>query len=123
MKTICASDENLDFEAWARLLICRKVPDGYHHLINSEVVHDGAAILQSGDAFEVRIRERPEQEQILVTPFPTVVRPPNYSKVIGAIEPLRLLLKAVNTYIASMMARRRIRPKRERSGDHPSSGT
>jgi hypothetical protein len=76
MKIVRASGENLDFETWARLLICRKVPDGYHHLINSEVVHDGAAILQSGDAFEVRIRERPEHEQILVTPFPMEVNHP-----------------------------------------------
>ncbi len=74
MKTLGTGDENLDFESWARLLISRKVPDRYYHLISPEVVHDGAAILQSGDAFEVRVPERAEQEQILVTPFP--IRPP-----------------------------------------------
>ena len=68
-----AKNENLDFEDWARLLICRKVPDTYHHLINSEVVHNGAAILEHGDAFEVRIADRAAHEEILVTPFPAAV--------------------------------------------------
>lgn len=68
-----AKDEHLDFEAWARLLICRKVPDSYHHLINPEVVHNGAAILEHGDAFEVRIADRAPHEEILVTPFPAEI--------------------------------------------------
>jgi hypothetical protein len=76
MKAVRASDENFDFEEWARLLICRKVPDGYHYLINSEVVHDGAAILQRGDSFEVHIRQQPAHEQILVAPFPAVTTHP-----------------------------------------------
>ena len=61
---------NTDFETWARQLICRKVPDNYHHLINAEVVHDGAAILKRGEAFEVRVRDGSAYNQILVTPFP-----------------------------------------------------
>jgi hypothetical protein len=68
-----ANDEHLDFEAWARLLICRKVPDNYQHLINSDVVHNGATILEHGDAFEVRITDRAAHEEILVTPFPTEI--------------------------------------------------
>lgn len=64
-------DTNADFEAWARLLICRKVPDGYRRLVNSNVVHEGADILKRGDAFEVRIQQRHSADQkILVTPFP-----------------------------------------------------
>ena len=66
-------NENTDFEAWARLLICRKVPDGYQNLVDAVVVHHGADILKRGDAFEVRIRERggvSARGEILVTPFP-----------------------------------------------------
>jgi hypothetical protein len=69
---IHASDRDADFEAWARLLICRKVPDGYRDLVNSHVVHAGADILKRGDAFEVRIFERGDgsgEDEILVTPF------------------------------------------------------
>jgi hypothetical protein len=74
MKTLLAKDETLDFEAWAILLLWRKVPDSYHHLISSEVVHDGAAILQRGDSFEVRIRDgRAAHEEIFVTPFPNAI--------------------------------------------------
>lgn len=73
MKTLRTRDESMDFEAWAIMLLWRKVPDNYHHLINSEVVHDGAAILQRGDAFEVRIRDRAAHEEIFVTPFPPAV--------------------------------------------------
>jgi hypothetical protein len=64
---------NTDFDAWARLLICRKVPDGYQQLVDSEVVHHGAEILKRGDAFEVRIRECrgiSGRREILLTPFP-----------------------------------------------------
>ena len=68
-----ARNEHLDFEEWARLLICRKVPDGYQDLINPEVVHDGAAILERGDAFEVRICDREAHKQVLITPFPPIV--------------------------------------------------
>ena len=67
------SNNNADFEAWARLLICRKVPDGYQQMVDSEVIHHGAEILKRGDAFEVRIRERrgvSGRGEILVTPFP-----------------------------------------------------
>jgi len=67
------TDQNADFEGWAQLLICRKVPDDYRRLVDSHVIHDGADILKRGDAFEVRIRERRDgsgEEEILVTPFP-----------------------------------------------------
>ena len=81
MKTPSAKDEkNTDFEAWARLLICRKVPGQYQQLVNSEVVHDGAVILKHGDSFEVRVCDRgptnPEHDmsfmnkRVVVTPFP-----------------------------------------------------
>ena len=73
MNALSAKDENLDFETWARLLIYRKVPDGYRHLINHEVVHHGAAILEHGGAFEVRICNHMAHQEILITPFPTPV--------------------------------------------------
>lgn len=76
MNMLLTKDEPLDFEEWARLLLCRKVPDAYHHLINSEVVHDGAAILQRGDAFEVRVSEQRAHEHVFVTPFPPTILPP-----------------------------------------------
>jgi hypothetical protein len=79
MKMLRTKDDTLDFEAWAIMLLWRKVPDSYHHLINSEVVHDGAAILQRGDAFEVRVRDGAAREEILITPFPSVpTTPPEY---------------------------------------------
>ena len=77
--------EFTDFEAWARLLVRRKVPDRFQDLINSEVVSDGAAILKHGEAFEVRICDqtigrvsggvegtRPAGKHILVSPFPVL---------------------------------------------------
>jgi hypothetical protein len=73
MKLQSARNESMDFEEWARLLICRKVPDGYQRLVDSKVVSRGAAILKCGDAFEVRICERaesPEKKQIVVDPLP-----------------------------------------------------
>jgi hypothetical protein len=73
MKTLLTQNEMLDFETWAVLLLWRKVPDAYHHLINPEVVHDGAAILERGDSFEVRIRDRAAHEEIFVTPFPPAI--------------------------------------------------
>ena len=73
MNTLLAKNETLDFEAWAILLLWRKVPDTLHHLISSEVVHDGAAILQRGDAFEVRVRDGAAHEEISVTPFPPAI--------------------------------------------------
>jgi hypothetical protein len=76
MKTLRTKDDTLDFEAWAIMLLWRKVPDSYHHLINSEVVHDGAAILQRGDAFEVRVHDGAVHEEILITPFPTIPAAP-----------------------------------------------
>jgi hypothetical protein len=86
METRSANDQNTDFAAWARLLIYRKVPDRYQHLINSEVVFNGAAILKRGEAFEVRICDRVTSKsggnpaaigfagkQILVTSFPNAI--------------------------------------------------
>lgn len=83
MKTRSANDESADFEAWARLLICRKVPVQYQDLINSEVVRDGAEILKQGEAFEVHVYESTNavpkrsvaagnltDKRIIVTPFP-----------------------------------------------------
>ena len=78
-----------EFESWARLLISRKVPEGYRHLVNSKVVGRGAAILKLGDAFEVRIydhrlagkspadlvTERLPDKEIIVTPFPRMNEP------------------------------------------------
>ena len=71
--TFASKNENTDFDAWAKLLICRKVPDGYQQLVNTEVIHDGAEILKRGDAFEVRIRQRrgvSGRGEVFVTPFP-----------------------------------------------------
>jgi len=48
------------FEAWAKLLISRKVPEKFSHLINTEVVHSGADILKRGGAFEVHL-EKPSR--------------------------------------------------------------
>ena len=73
MKTLRTKDEILDFEAWAIMLLWRKVPDSHHHLINSGLVHDGAAILERGDAFEVRLRDGAAREEIFVTPFPAAI--------------------------------------------------
>lgn len=83
MKIRSAKDENADFEAWARLLICRKVPGQYQQLVNSEVVRDGAVILKHGEAFEVRVCDRGPtnpghgtqamsfvNKRVVVTPFP-----------------------------------------------------
>jgi hypothetical protein len=58
-----------DYEAWARLLISRKVPDRYRHLVNSDVVGRGATILKLGEAFEVHV-EKQADGQISVTPLP-----------------------------------------------------
>lgn len=69
-----------DFEAWAQLLIRRKLPDRYQHLINSEVVQRGATILKSGEAFEIHVEGEAESATrestayILVTPLPPVHR-------------------------------------------------
>ena len=55
MKTGNGKDENTNFEAWARLLIERKVPSQFQNLIDPEVVDRGAEILKRGEAFEVRV--------------------------------------------------------------------
>ncbi len=57
-----------DFEEWARLLIARKVPQNFSHLIDSEVIDSGADILKRGDAFEVHWQT--EQSRVYVTPMP-----------------------------------------------------
>lgn len=46
-----------NFEAWAKLLIARKVPGDFSYLIDSEVIHSGADILKHGGAFEVHLEE------------------------------------------------------------------
>ena len=66
-----------NFEAWAKLLITRKVPGNFSHLINSEVIHSGADILKHGGAFEVHLEQvsqtaKPRestQGRIFVTPI------------------------------------------------------
>jgi hypothetical protein len=79
-------DTQTNFEEWAKLLLTRKVPQNFSHLINSEVIHSGADILKRGDAFEVHL-ETPSHESarmtdyspsagahIFVTPIPHVTR-------------------------------------------------
>ena len=74
--------QNTDFEAWARMLIARKVPEDSARFINSEVVRSGAEILRRGQGFEVHLLD-PEAatvpgagasslhgRRISVTPFP-----------------------------------------------------
>ncbi len=83
MKTGNGKDENTNFEAWARLLIERKVPNQFQNLIDSMVVDRGAEILKRGEAFEVRVYDHrilaapgegliaeTSGEHILITPFP-----------------------------------------------------
>jgi hypothetical protein len=65
-----------DFEEWAKLLITRKVPEDFGHLIDSEVIDSGADILKSGGAFEVHLQLPAEQckltsGRIFVTPIPS----------------------------------------------------
>lgn len=65
-----------DFEAWAKLLITRKVPEDCGHLIDSEVIDSGADILKSGGAFEVHLPEPTAQcrsavGRIFLTPIPS----------------------------------------------------
>jgi hypothetical protein len=64
-----------DFEQWAKLLLTRKVPSNFNHLINSEVIHSGAEILKRGDAFEVHLETPAAHERVFVTPLlPRAVR-------------------------------------------------
>ncbi len=49
------SQRATDFQAWADLLIERKVPDRYKHLIRHDLAECGAAILKEGGAFEIRV--------------------------------------------------------------------
>jgi len=56
------AEQKTDFETWAKLLIRRKVPEDYRHLINQEVIHNGEIILKRGDAFEIHIRPRKSEE-------------------------------------------------------------
>ena len=71
-----------NFEAWAKLLITRKVPGDLSHLIDSEVIHSGADILKHGGAFEVHLEQashpakterrwEPPHGRIFVTPIAT----------------------------------------------------
>ena len=74
--------QNTDFEAWARMLIARKVPEDSARLINSEVVRSAAEILKRGLGFEVHLLDAeaasiPDaaassicDRRISVTPFP-----------------------------------------------------
>jgi len=74
--------QNTDFEAWARMLIARKVPEGSARFINSEVVRSGAEILKRGQGFEVHLLDAEAASvpgvsashvgghRIAVTPFP-----------------------------------------------------
>jgi hypothetical protein len=74
MKTRSTNQDDKKFEAWAKLLICRKVPDGFRDVVNSDVVHEGAVILKYGGAFEVHIREQSPgvaEKRVFVTPFPS----------------------------------------------------
>ena len=58
-----------DFEEWSKLLLTRKVPQNFNHLINSEVIHSGAEILKRGDAFEVHWETPTARERVFVTPM------------------------------------------------------
>src|SRR5215831_954844 len=79
----CRMDsQNTDFEAWARMLIARKVPEDSAQFINSEVVRSGAAILMRGEGFEVHLLQSEDSvsssadasgvcvSRIIVTPLP-----------------------------------------------------
>ena len=71
-----------NFEAWAKMLIARKVPENFTHLINTEVIHSGADILKRGESFEVHLEAQSTeskdaaaylaaaQGRIYVTPMP-----------------------------------------------------
>ena len=79
-----------NFEAWAKLLITRKVPQNFTHLINPDVIHSGADILKRGESFEVHLEEPPAQptgisayvtgarERLFVTPMPHFFRAAAY---------------------------------------------
>ena len=68
--------QNTDFEAWARMLIARKVPEDSARFINSDVVRSGAEILKRGQGFEVHLLDAEavtqglSRRRITVTPFP-----------------------------------------------------
>jgi hypothetical protein len=74
--------QNTDFEAWARMLIARKVPEDSARFINPEVVRSGAEILRRGLGFEVHLLDAESAgipdaavaslcgRRIAVTPFP-----------------------------------------------------
>jgi hypothetical protein len=49
--------ENPNWEDRAGFLIGIKVPHRYKYLITPELIHEGAALLRSGRAFEVRLDE------------------------------------------------------------------
>jgi len=75
-----------NFEAWAKLLITRKVPEDLMHLINSEVISSGADILKRGESFEVHLEAPMAQSsgaaaymasgrgRVFVTPLPHFFR-------------------------------------------------
>ncbi len=63
-----------DFEAWAKMLLVRKVPESFSHLIDSDVIDSGADILKRGDAFEVHWQTpaaQCESARVFVTPMPS----------------------------------------------------
>ena len=63
-----------DFEEWAKMLIVRKVPESFSHLIDSHVIDSGADILKRGDAFEVHWQPSAaqcESARVFVTPMPS----------------------------------------------------
>lgn len=74
--------QNTDFEAWAKMLIARKVPEDSARFINSDVIRSGAEILKRGQGFEVHLLDFESAaasgvaasgvcgRRITVTPFP-----------------------------------------------------
>lgn len=72
--------QNIDFEAWAKMLISRKVPEDSARYINSDVIRSGAELLRQGQGFEVHLLDSEiapgfgaaglSRNRITVTPFP-----------------------------------------------------
>ena len=60
------SRKKTDYEAWASLLLNRKVPPGCGHLIKPDVVKRGAAILKAGAAFEVHVKILSEKAPLVL---------------------------------------------------------
>ena len=73
-RTQCRMKMQTNFEEWARVLIVRKVPENFSHLIDAAVIGSGADILKRGDAFEVHWQVPAAQREsnhgrIFVTPI------------------------------------------------------